>query len=135
MKMCQPHWDTLRQNVIDEGLGDWIAPSAEVAMDQLTDEVSRGAHTKTNYDPLMNCHNMIMSRTLEMVGLYSLSEEFGCPICFFNTKRTEDGRCNCGLPDCVAQVPGCLPPFETWLEETPKACKVYMQEKGWIDAG
>ena len=132
MKFCQNHWDMLRENIKKEGIYDWVAQSGETAVAMMTDELARGEHTPVNYDPLMNCHNMIFGRTLEMVGAYALSEEFGCPICFFNSKRTEDGRCLCDDPNCHAKEPGTIPPFETWLEETPKACKEYMQEKGWI---
>ena len=132
MEFCQAHWDMLRENVKKEGLSDWVAPDAQTSMLQMRDEIERSEHTKANYDPLMNCHNMILSRTLEMVGLYCMTEEFGCPICFFNTKRTDDGRCKCDDPNCRAQEPGTIPPFETWLEETPKVCKEYMIEKGWI---
>lgn len=134
MDFCQEHWDMLRQNVIDEGIGDWIAPSGEIAVEQLKDELVKKEHTKTNYDPLMNCYWMIANKTLEMVGLYAMSEEFGCPICFFNTQRTEDGRCKCSDPNCQAKEVGTIAPFETWLKETPAVCRNYMIEQGWIDA-
>lgn len=133
MQFCQSHWDMLRQNIIDEGIGDWIAGSGETLIAQLKDQAAQGEHTRTNYDPLMNCHNMIMSRALDLVGLYVMAPEFGCPICYFNSWRTEDGRCICKDPNCNAKEPGTIPNIETWLEETPKACKEYMIEQGWIN--
>lgn len=132
MKFCQEHWDILRENLRKEGIYDWVATSGEMAVDMLKDEIARGEHTQVNYDPLMACHTMMMDRTLEMVGLYCMTKDFGCPICFFNSYRNEDGSCKCVDPECTAKEPGAIPPFETWLEQTPKVCKEYMQEQGWI---
>lgn len=132
MKFCQKHWDMLRDNIKKEGIYDWVAQSGEVAAAQLKDQIARKESTKVNYDPLMSCHNMMMERAIEMAGLAVMTEEFGCPICVFNNFRTEDGRCPCQNPECRGKEPGSIPNFETWLEETPKACKEYMIEEGWI---
>jgi hypothetical protein len=132
MRFCQNHWNMLRENVDKQGLTNWVAPDGETALMQIADEIAKGKITQTNYDPLMSCHNMIIARTVEMVGLSAMSEEFGCPICFFNTKRTEDGRCACVDPACGGSEPGSIPPFEIWLEQTPAACKEYMEAQGWL---
>ena len=84
----------------------------------------------------MACNFMVMNRTLEEVGLGAMTEEFGCPICRFNTLRTEDGRCVCTNDECQGKEPGSVPNFEEWIVG-PNSCvasaKGYMVEQGWIE--
>lgn len=136
MKFCQPHWDILRAEVRTQGLGDWIATSGEVAVEQAADSLVRGEHTRVNYDPLMAAHNMIFGRVLEGLGLVVMSADFGCPICFLNERRDENGFCTCGHPECPNGPGGtALPDFEAWLtgpNSAVLACKDYMVEQGWL---
>lgn len=136
MKMCQKHWDMMRQEVVDQGLGDWVAKDGETMAMQLTDQIKKGGeHTAVNYDPLMAAHQMILSRCMDMIGLGVLNPDFGCPICRFNEMRTEDGRCGCGRPDCEVTEPGSIPDHETWLvgeHSAVLAAKQYMTEQGWL---
>lgn len=140
MKMCQPHWDMMRNEIRELGIYDWVAQSGQVAMEQLGDQVRRGENTPVNYDPLMASHNMIMTRALEGLGLIVMAENFGCPICFLNERRTPEGYCSCGHPECPNRPDGGRPPipdFETWLKGpngAPAAAKAYMVEKGWVAA-
>lgn len=135
MQMCQPHWDLLRGEVIAQGIGDWIASSGAMAAAQLADQIKRDENTKVNYDPLMACHSMLMSRVAEGLGLMVFAADFGCPICYLNERRTPEGACACGEPDCPNKEPGCLPDFETWIVG-PNSCVIaarnYMIEQGWI---
>lgn len=135
MKFCQNHRDMLRQEIADQGLAGWVAPDGETAIAQLVDNIQRGEDTPVNYDPLMACHNMILERSLRMAGLMVMTEDFGCPVCFFNTHRTPDGRCDCGQPECKAQEPGSIPDFEGWLVG-PGSCvtaaKDHMARQGWL---
>jgi len=136
MRCCQRHWDMLRQEVIDQGLGAWIASDGEVAVEQLADQLARGEDTKVNYDPLMSCWFMIMTRTLGIAGLAGMHPEFGCPVCRLNEKRTPEGACACGRPECPKGSPGSVPDFETWLvgpESCVTAAHEYMRTRGWIE--
>ena len=136
MKMCQSHWEMLRQEVIDQGLGEWIASSGEVALEQTADQLAKGGEqTRANYDPLMASFWMISSRSMSIAGLAVMYEDFGCPICRFNEARTPEGGCNCPDPDCPAKPPGSVPDHETWLrgpDSCVTAAKNYMREQGWI---
>jgi hypothetical protein len=140
MKMCQPHWDAMRQEIHDLGIGDWIAPNGEIAAEQLGDQVRRGENTKINYDPLMSSHNMILNRSLEGLGLIVMTPGFGCTICFLNARRTSEGYCSCGHPECPNSPESGRPPipdFETWIkgpESAPAAAKAYMVQQGWVTA-
>lgn len=138
MQICQNHWAMLRQEVADQGLAGWIAPDGETAVEQLVNSLERGEDTATNYDPLMACNWMLMSRSLEVFGLQVMHPDFGCPICWANTNvRAEDGSCTCGHPECPNQEPGSTPDFETWLVG-PSGCvsaaKAHMVQQGWIEA-
>lgn len=135
---CQPHWDQLRAEIERLGLSDWIAPSGEVAAEQMASQITTGESTPVNYDPLMASWTMIETRSMERVGLQVMAPDFGCPICFFNDHRTDDGRCKCPREDCEAKEPGSIPPFETWIEGedgAPAAAKAYMIGQGWVTDG
>lgn len=82
MKMCQPHWDKIRDRIKDLGLDHLGAQNAEQAH---ADMVAQAKGEETALDPLMTAHNMILSRALEEGGLYIMGlKEDGshyCPIC------------------------------------------------------
>lgn len=135
MKMCQKHWDMLRVEVVEQGMGEWIAQDGETAAAQLADALSRHEVTKVNYDPLMDCHMMVMNRAVGIAGVVVMTEEFGCPICFFNGRRNPDGSCPCTNPGCPGKAPGSVPDFETWIKG-PDSCvlgaKEFMAKQGWL---
>jgi phage head maturation protease len=79
MRFCQNHWNMLRENVDKQGLTNWVAPDGETALMQIADEIAKGKITQTNYDPLMSCHNMIIARTVEMVGLSDVRSASSIP--------------------------------------------------------
>lgn len=134
MRMCQEHWDVLREEVNKQGMGEWVVSDGQTLIDQIVHQAQHGEQP-VNYDPLMSCWMMIVARTTDMVGLAALDPEFGCPICFFNSKRNPDGSCPCGQPECGAKEPGTIPPFEEWIAG-PKSCVVaareHMEEQGWL---
>jgi hypothetical protein len=81
MKMCQPHWDALRKAVADRGMGHLGAKSGAEAIVHMVTEIE-GRAAENDYDPLMSCHNMIMSAAVGIVGL-DLMKPPGpnCPVC------------------------------------------------------
>lgn len=135
MKMCEDHWTMLREEITKQGMGEWMAPNGEIALEQLANQLTTGEDTPVNHDPLMSCHMMIMQRSVEMAGLIVLTEQFGCPICRFNEHRTEDGRCTCDNPECPCKKPGSVPNHEEWLvgeNSCVAAERAFMVEKGWL---
>lgn len=141
MDFCQRHWDMLRQEVIDQGMGSLIGANSEIAALKLTGELVDGLagkqESKDTFDPLMRAYFMIFSRTLDMVGLDALREDFGCPICFFNKYRNPDGSCPCTNPNCGGKASDSIPDHETWLvgpESCVTAVREMCVERGWIEA-
>ena len=135
MQFCQNHWDMLREEVISSGMGNLISGNGEVAVVKMVGEIKDGEDTKENFDPLMRCHWMIVNRSLDYAGPQVFTEQFGCPICFFNNIRNPDGSCPCTNLNCPAKEPGSVPDFETWIKG-PDSCvasvKEYVTEKGWL---
>lgn len=80
MKMCEPHWEMLRQAIKDRGMWHLVADSAEEAGNRIAAMMRNGGETKDTFDPLMACNNMIMSTALQMGGGYLLAGNY-CPIC------------------------------------------------------
>lgn len=113
MKICQFHWDELRQALKDRGLDHLGAKNAQEAIVAMaTDLEGRGAENE--YDPLMSCNWMIMSQGLEMCGLSLIGlREDGtphCPICEAGRSWMRswiDGPADAALEEC--KVRGLLP--------------------------
>jgi hypothetical protein len=82
MKMCQPHWDKLRQAIKDRGIYFLVAGSSEQAISNIVADLKG---EPSDYDPLMDCHWMITKRALELWGLQLMwTKEDGtdyCPVC------------------------------------------------------
>jgi len=135
MKMCQPHWDRLKQAVINLGAGDLIAPTGEAAIAQLADELADKPKTLENFDPLMNAHNLILANamdTLASVGVNPLSllcadpehPERECPICYLNWLSLEHDR-TCTVPDCK-KVKGQT--FDDWIDKAAEGSAQHAAE-------
>lgn len=75
MKMCQPHWDKLRELVEANGMSHLVAKNGEEAVASFNsgEEV---------WDPLMRINMAIMERAIHRWGPIVLTEEFGCPVCY-----------------------------------------------------
>ena len=80
MKICQSHWDKLRARLDELGIGHLGAKSGEDAMKNIVTELE-GRGAENDYDPLMDCNNMIFSQGLKVVGLGLMGQTEGCPIC------------------------------------------------------
>lgn len=138
MRMCQSHWDMLREEVTAQGMGNLVSGNGEIVAMKMAAELQStpGEDEQVeDFDPLMRAWFMIMSRTLEMVGLAAMAEEFGCPICALNSYRNEDGSCPCDDPECGGKEPGSIPDHETWLvgdDSCVASLREYAVGKGWI---
>ena len=112
MKFCARHWDALKAQIKAYGLDGLIAKSGEEVASKMMSELEAGSK-KSNFDPLMAAHNMIVSRALDIIGLALLaSNEDGserCPLCFLQKGHDE----NCKELDCKHS-------FEPWVEYAAK---------------
>lgn len=79
MKICQQHWNKLKEMIKQEGLSKFIAKDGRAAMGNALAELKGES---THPDPLMMCNNMIWSRSLETFGLVIMQED--CPLCYAN---------------------------------------------------
>jgi hypothetical protein len=84
MRICQKHWDALREAIKQRGLEHLVAQSGEAAVENIVAEL-QGTEKSEDYDPLMSCHWMIMGQATKMLGLEVMSpNEDGtpkCPVC------------------------------------------------------
>lgn len=86
MKMCQPHWDSLREIIGQRGLSALLSEDGERAATNVADQLEQGI-TIDNFDPLMGAFFAIASNAMEFVGpersLHLLTGT-DCPICYLN---------------------------------------------------
>ena len=82
MRICQEHWGKLRAALKERGIDHLGARDGQQLMENVRTELSGG---KPDYDPLIDCNNMIFGRGMEMGGLYLLARKDDgthyCPIC------------------------------------------------------
>lgn len=67
MQFCNPHWKQLRTAIEDKGMFHLVSKSGIQAVGRLVKEAKGQAVAP---DPLMEAHNMILSRSLECLGVY-----------------------------------------------------------------
>lgn len=122
MKMCQAHWDELKEAVRAKGLYHLVASSGQAAMERAIAEV-KGDATLSNYDPLMAANWMICGRAIDLGGLYLLgSKENGepyCPLCELN-EQVEKQNAN-----TTGKIPATV-----WIEGAVDEQWKYCQENG-----
>lgn len=82
MRICQPHWDKLRAAIKARRIDRFGAKSGEEAIEDMKADLEGRPH---DYDPTMDCNNMIFGRALAEGGLYLMGTkengEHYCPIC------------------------------------------------------
>lgn len=124
MKMCQNHWDKLRQAIIARGLGDLIAASGQEALQQAKEELEGKPKNRQNFDPLMSAHWAICGNAMGLlkdIGANPLvlmtsdpeHPEHECPLCYLNFLSAEHDR-TCTDPNCPKQR-GMN--FEAWIDK------------------
>ena len=101
MRMCQPHWDALRNGVERRGLARFIG-SADAAMRQTVGEMPPGP-----YDPLIAAHNMIWGRAMEIGGLEVMMDNDDgserCPLCHAVLNGADEANWTEGPLDAILQ--------------------------------
>lgn len=135
MKFCQKHWGALRQAIQSRGLGDFVAGSGEEALGMTVRDLKGGPATvKSQYDPLMGAHNMIVHNAMSLmqkIGVDPLSlfmsdpehPEFECPICSLNWHSLNHDRI-CTDPTCLKER-GLQ--YDDWIEKAAQGSADYLE--------
>jgi len=101
MKFCETHWTELRTAIADRGLDKLVARDGAQIAKRMSSELENGT-SPTNFDPLMEAHNAIVSNAMGSAGLAIMSPNGDgserCPLCFLVAV------CQCpdkGTPACA----------------------------------
>jgi hypothetical protein len=95
MRICQAHWDKLKQAIEDRGLMHLVAGSGEKAAG-LVERQLQGDDTA--YDPLMAANFAIWNNALKAFGIQMMSGDAPCPLCLM-----DDHKKTCTEPGCKAE--------------------------------
>lgn len=79
MKICQPHWESLKAAIHSRGLDHLIAVNDRDAHARTVAEL-KGTAEADDFDPLMGAHNMIVGKCTELLGIGLFMGDF-CPLC------------------------------------------------------
>ena len=115
MNWCQPHWDLLRQAIIDRGLDGLGTQTGKEATEQMQAELDGDDET---FDPLMGSYwriNTKMTESLVSLGRGQEVLELKCPLCIL----VEDGQ-----PETV----------KDWIDGVTDSAKIYAIEQGLVKA-
>lgn len=123
MKFCKEHWDKLREDIDAAGLSHLIAKTGEAAVKRLMDMQAKKAVPP---DPLIECHNMILQRAIEVMGtgimMKNDAEGDGhyCPICEANKNMAPhpETKRNCG---------------DEWIATIVPFIKDEYRKEGWLN--
>lgn len=87
MKICQAHWDMIRQSIETHGMDSLVTKTAEGAAEQIAKQAS-GVPEEKNFDPLLSHHWYWSNMAMEFGGLYLLGVDPSgandgkyCPVC------------------------------------------------------
>lgn len=94
MKICDSHWQQLRQAITDRGLAGFISKDGEHATENMVAQL-QGTNTKENYDPLMSATFAIWGNALEAFGVEIVHEDAPCPLCVLDKHAAECTDVNC----------------------------------------
>ena len=113
MNWCKPHWDQLRQAILDRGLGGFGAQDSAAAAVEIASQLG-GNDEK--FDPLLGSWsriNMRMAESLTELGRGGEVLQLRCPLCIL----VEDGQ-----PETV----------ENWINGVTDQAKAYAIEQGLL---
>jgi hypothetical protein len=95
MKICQEHWNKLKQAIELRGLSHLVAGNAEKATQMLLAQSDPTASFKDTFDPLLAANFSIWNNALEAFGLEMMAEGAPCPLCLM-----DDHAEKCTEPTC-----------------------------------
>lgn len=84
MKMCQDHWDKLREAIRERGLYEFVAKSGDVASEKMKAELESTADETKPYDPLASANWGIATQAVEQGATYIMFGDY-CPLCEVET--------------------------------------------------
>jgi hypothetical protein len=96
MKICDAHWQELRQAIDNRGLTRIIAKDGEHAAKNMAAQL-QGGDTKDNYDPLMSAVYAIWGNAIEAFGLDIMRPDAPCPLCVLDQHIKECTDEECGM--------------------------------------
>lgn len=122
MKMCQSHWDKLRQAIKARGLNDFVPTTKAEVVANVAGFLMGRKETQQTFDPLMAANNMIFGNAIDFMSMIGANPmammqpppehpEFSCPLCFLNWLSAEHDR-TCTNPECKKPA-GMV--FENWI--------------------
>lgn len=101
MKFCEAHWEAIRAELAKRGLDKFVSPDGPEAMRRMNaamiEERDKLPKKVENFEPLMQCHNMIVGRSFEFFGPPYMMAHNGdekingghrCPVCVAVTEIT-----------------------------------------------
>lgn len=107
MKMCQIHWDALKQAITDKGMFHLVSKDGHELLDRMKKELNEEF---AQFDPLMSAHNSIVSAAIAAGGIGIMGrDENGneyCPLCECDKHLPDgardwiDGATECSLEYC-----------------------------------
>lgn len=122
MKICQEHWDKLRDAVDEAGMGHLRIKDDKEAFDHV---VNQAAGKEVKFDPLMMAHNVVSGHALKV---------FGLAIAHKHDRGTNDGH---WCPLCVAKTEGDAwqnPNLDKeWIDGTVNGVKEYADKRGLLN--
>jgi hypothetical protein len=117
MKMCQPHWDALRDEVKALGMWHLVSRNGEEAAARAQRQIAakKGEEDPKDYDPLMDAHMLIMNNAIQAGGAYLLTGDY-CPLCELDLHKEEMGETS-----------------KDWITKSVDGCRGYCIEKKLLE--
>lgn len=119
MKLCQNHWNALKEAIENRGLAPLVSKAATA---QRMMENMKGDTTKENYNPLMAANFAIWSNGLQAFGLSLLATDNICPLCLLDLHAKD-----CHDPNCKNKETSV-----DWIGHVADAQLEYASKRNWI---
>jgi hypothetical protein len=94
MKICDSHWQQLRQAIDERGLMGFVAKDGDHAAQNMVAQL-QGTDTKENFDPLMSATFAIWGNSIEMWGLEIVQPDAPCPLCLLDDHAATCTEASC----------------------------------------
>lgn len=96
MKLCQSHWDKLKQGITDAGLMRYVSNDGQQAVEKIDSQL-KGDDSNDTYDPLMSANFAIWNNLLRIFGLEAMAPDAPeCLLCYMD----EAAKNGCGDTNC-----------------------------------
>jgi len=112
MKFCPEHLIKLKQSIVEQGLGVYLAKSAEESRERMRRALRSTSYNRGNFEPVLIAQSMILNNALESIGPMRVEEmsegdpEKVCPLCAMNQEFLEQFDEQDWLANAVLDVAG-----------------------------